>query len=370
MAALLKDSTKEGTSKDSQKEDGEGQASADDEAPKSIDWFEQFSLQTVEQGEVLAVEVPPVMGSSGINVLGEELPVEEGNRADLTAYAGPGTEVIDDRIVAAIPGEPNIAESKLAVCELTAFPKNIDFATGNVRFPGSVHVKGNVNPGFTVSAKDNVEIGGGVQGATVTAAGSVLIGGGFLGEADGRSGTLMAGGELKVKFVESGTVAVGGDMLVGGDIVRGDVSVLGKLKVEGGGRIIGGRISAGKEVHAKTIGSPTGARTVVSVGNPSAEEKTVKKLVAARALATMTEEDAKNPDEPDEEPDPDAAVEAAEDETSVEEDKPERKPRIMVSDAIYPGAVIGIGHAVKIVDTRIDHCILREVNNDIRIFPL
>ena len=244
LAALLKESTDEDTSTVSDKEDGE--TSADDEASKSIDWFEQFLLQTVEQGEVLAVEVPPVMGSSGINVLGEELPVEEGNRADLAPYAGPGTDVEDDRIIATIPGEPSIAESKLVVFERTAFPKDIDFATGSVRFPGSVHVKGNVNPGFTVSARDNVEIGGGVRGATVSAAGSVLVGGGFLGEADGRSGTLMAGGELKVKFVEAGTVAVGGDMLVGGDIVRGDVSVLGKLKAEGGGRIIGGRISAGK----------------------------------------------------------------------------------------------------------------------------
>ena len=45
-------------------------------------------------------------------------------------------------------------------------------------------------------------------------------------------------------------------------------------------------------------------------------------------------------------------------------------PRILVRDAVYPGAVIGIGHSVRIIDTRIDHCILREVDDEIRIFPL
>ena len=56
----------------------------------------------------------------------------------------------------------------------------------------------------------------------------------------------------------------------------------------------------------------------------------------------------------------------------VEDDseKSLRGPRILVRDAVYPGAVIGIGHSVRIIDTRIDHCILREVDDQIRIFPL
>ena len=281
MAQFLPDSDDEPAPEEG---DADGQQQVSDEDRKSIDWFDQFSKRAIESGEVLAEEVPPVPGSSGTNVLGEEVPVEDGVPVELDRLAGQNTEVIDGKIVASIDGEPGAVDGRLVVHELSGFPKDIDFSTGNVRFPGSVHVKGTIKSGFIVSARDNVEVGAGVEAANVSAAGSILVGGGFLGFADGRTGSVMAGRDLTVKFVEGGSIAVGGDMLVAGDIVRGDVAVLGKLKLDGGGRILGGRVAAGVEVQAKTIGSPAGVRTVVSVGNPSTGEKTVQSRVWIQAI--------------------------------------------------------------------------------------
>ena len=250
------------------------------------------------------------------------------------------------------------------VAEIMEVPEDVDFSTGNIRFPGSVEVRGGVHAGFTIEARDNLKVVGSVEGAHLAAAGDITIAAGFLGESEGRPGALLAGGDIQVKYIQGGEVTAGGDLLVGDDIVRSTVGVLGKITIAGRGRIVGGRVSAGTEITATSIGAATGVRTVVAVGNPGSESKTVEVLLEARVLSQMGDDGAT--------PDPEEAAEAevGEDGEDGEEEKTPRGPRIMVSGEIHEGTVIGIGSLALVVDRRLDHCMLRESEGRIQIFPL
>ncbi len=127
--------------------------------------------------------------------------------------------------------------------------------------------------------------------------------------------------------------------------MRANVGVLGKITVSGRGRIVGGPVSAGTEITATLIGAPTGVRTVVVVGDPGSEAKTVAALLEAQVLSQMGEN---------------GEVPEADDEAEEEVETVGRGPRVMVSGDIHEGTVIGIDSLALGVDRRINHCMLRE----------
>ncbi len=332
----------------------------------TVDWYELFSHDQILSGEVLVVATPATDGTSGTTVLGADLPQTPGESVDLAGLAGNNTEVDGDVLKATVSGEPVLNGEKVEVAELMQVPQDVDFSTGNIRFPGSVEVQGGVNAGFTIEVRDNLKVGGSVAGAHLAAAGDITIAAGFLGESEGREGVLLAGGDIQVKYVQGGEVTAGGDLIVGDDIVRANVGVLGKITVAGRGRIVGGRVSAGTEITATSIGAPTGVRTVVAVGNPGSEAKTVEALLDARVLSQMGE----GGELPEAEDEAEEEIELDGEDDDEEEEKVARGPRVVVSGEIHEGTVVGIGSLALVVDRRIDHCMLRESEGRIQVFPL
>jgi uncharacterized protein (DUF342 family) len=316
----------------------------------TVDWHELFSHDQILSGEALVVATPATEGTAGTTVLGAEIQQTPGELVDLAGLAGNNTDVDGDVLKATVSGEPVLNGEKVEVAEVMQVPQDVDFSTGNIRFPGSVEVQGGVNAGFTIEVRDNLKVGGSVAGAHLAAAGDITIAAGFLGESEGRAGALLAGG----------------DLTVGDDIVRANVGVLGKITVAGRGRIVGGRVSAGTEITATSIGAPTGVRTVVAVGNPGSEAKTVEALLEARVLSQMGA-DGELP-EADDEAEEEIEVDGEGDED--EEEKVGRGPRVIVSGEIHEGTVVGIGSLALVVDRRIDHCMLRESEGRIQVFPL
>ncbi len=175
-----------------------------------VDWYELFSHDQILEGEPLVVAVAATEGTPGMTVLGAELPQVPGEPVDLAAMAGNNTEMDGEVINATASGEPLLKDNKVEVAEVMEVPQDVDFSTGNIRFPGSVEVRGGVHAGFTIEVRDNLKIVGSVEGAHLSAAGDITIAAGFLGESEGRPGALLAGGDIQVKYLQGGEITVGG----------------------------------------------------------------------------------------------------------------------------------------------------------------
>ena len=97
------------------------------------------------------------------------------------------------------PGFLHRFGDSLAVGTQFVVEGEIDFKTGNINFPGDIHVKGGIGAGFTVNAGGNVVVEGDVDSATVISGGDVTLRGGCFGKGTGR---IQAKGALRIEFAQ------------------------------------------------------------------------------------------------------------------------------------------------------------------------
>lgn len=243
------------------------------EEPESQkDLFGVLHVPEVHAGDVLAEVIPPEEGIPGKNVFGKEVPGPPGRPVKIRG--GKNVEVLEDgRIaVAKVSGRPVVVGKTLSVLPVFEIDGDVGSATGDVRFIGSVVVRGTIRSGFTVESGGDVEVWEGVEAATVLAQGNVRIRGGFFG---GGKGAVEAGGDVIVKVVESATVKAGGDILIEEAALHSVLSAGRNIIVRGKkGLLAGGTARAGNLVWVKVLGSPMGTRTEVSVGiDPEIQEE-------------------------------------------------------------------------------------------------
>jgi uncharacterized protein (DUF342 family) len=235
----------------------------------SVDFYNVLQLLNVEKGQLLAKKIPPVKGTPGRNVSGEEVPAKEGKEARFQV----GKNVLLDQekkhAYAAMEGQVSITENgKLNVLSVFEVKGDVDFSVGNIDFVGSVVVHGNVHPGFTIKAGGDIRIAGSVESATLQARGSIEIRGGIIGH---HKGTITAGVDVKAGFIQNAIVKAENDIIVSQMIMHSQVSaghdVICKATK---GLIVGGTVQAGEKVIAKIIGNAINTMTTIEVGaNPA-----------------------------------------------------------------------------------------------------
>ena len=228
----------------------------------SVDFFHLNTINHCSKGDVLAKLFPEDAGEAGKNVLGEPLKPREVKKKKLKC--GRNITLSEDKLTLTsdVDGHVTLVDDKVFVSDVLTV-ENVDNATGNIEYEGSVQVTGNVCANFSVVAKGNIEVGGVVEGAYIQAGGDIIIARGMNGM--GR-GELKAGGNIVAKFMENSTAMAKGyvssESILHSSVQAGDeVTVTGKR-----GFITGGRVCALNSVSVKTLGSSMGADTIIEVG--------------------------------------------------------------------------------------------------------
>lgn len=144
-----------------------------------VDYRELVERSSVAAGEVLAIKHPPQPGEPGLAVTGELLPPPPPK--DVLLTAGKGVVLSEDgqRCIAATEGRPRaIKRGNKVIIEVTpvlVHEGDVNLASGNLKFKGSIIISGNVTETMTVVASQDVEVKGDVTQATIQAGGSILV---------------------------------------------------------------------------------------------------------------------------------------------------------------------------------------------------
>jgi hypothetical protein len=227
-----------------------------------VDFRDMPAVHAIEPGERLALRQPAAAGLAGTDVLGRAVPPPPPEVVPAFT-AGPGTEERPGGIYATSAGELHVEDGRLSVAPIRVVEGDVDFSTGNIAFPGTVIIKGSVKDGFVVRSGGDVEVHGMIGAARVEARGSIRVTGGIIT----REEVVVAGGEISARFIENSTVEARGSIRVQKGVMHSRVETLGVLEVAGApGSVVGGMIRAGAGLIAKTLGSPSGTRTRVFVG--------------------------------------------------------------------------------------------------------
>ena len=246
----------------------------------SIDLKERQRFPSVAKDEVVVECGPPVPGTPGTTLKGQEIDVRLPVFAELTA--GDHVRLEKDgevqKLVSEMDGGANLTQSEstseegktitysVSVLEIAQVSGDVDYNSGNIDFKGNVEIKGRVIGGFKVAATGDVVVGEGVEdGAVISAGGTLTVKQGIVGSTT----KIEAGGGVNAKFIQDATIVAGGDVKADVYIRTANIRTEGGVAVAGkgtAGGIIGGETWAMGSIVAKNIGAEANATTLVSVG--------------------------------------------------------------------------------------------------------
>lgn len=244
----------------------------------SVDMRDLGDIICVKVGDPIAEKVPLTSGKKGYTVTATPLIPEPGN--DVSLISGDGTAISsknENVLVSQKVGLPKVIPNGMEVDEIYKI-KDVNVATGNINFTGSVIIEGDVNEGMKVIASGDVTIGGFVESAMIEAGGDVTISGGIIGRKHdiektkitdiNMSVSVNAKGNLYAKYCQYAQISCGKDIRIENQLLHSLINVHGCLKVgteeKSNGTLIGGYIKVGTHVSAGVVGATAGSNTIIN----------------------------------------------------------------------------------------------------------
>lgn len=246
----------------------------------AIDHHARSAYTVVRAGQVLGRLIAPTAGVDGVDVTGHSIAAKPGKPApivlDHTCAADAGGVVR-----ALVSGALILSDGRIRVkpdLEVAGF---VDFTTGNIDFPGSVHVGRGVRDCFVVRAGEDLVVRGLVEAATLRAGRDADLAGGMAGR---EQGSLHAGRDLKAAYLDATATTAGRDLFVMKEITGSRVEV--RRNVHGPTcAIIGGHLTVAGECEVAQLGSEAGTATRVDLGCLPPLESLAASLAEAFPLA-------------------------------------------------------------------------------------
>ncbi|MFP4376872.1 MAG: FapA family protein [Spirochaetales bacterium] len=251
------------------------------------DFKNQDRITSVRAGTAIA-RLRPVASEAqdGWNICGDTIEAGSQSEQDLDAGSHVRIEQQDDGtqvVVAEVDGELIVEGTRFEVRQGHVVDGDVDLHSGNIRFSGSVTVKGSVRTGFFVMSAGDVQIAEMIEAALVSAEGDVIVNQGIKGAG---KGVIRTKGSIGLTFAEQATLLAVGNVQARGSLVHCTVKTNGKLRIIGDkGRIIGGRIRCREGVETFDLGSEREVKTIVEFGQDylvadkiEKEEREIEKL--------------------------------------------------------------------------------------------
>lgn len=238
----------------------------DPESVHNVDFKTFTFFRTVAKGDRLARILPPQPGVAGMDVFGNiTLP-----RAGSPVQVKPGrnTEFAPDDpsvILASADGKLSVDDGIPYVVDTLKVNEDVSFKTGNLKFPGSIEVDGNVMDKFAIEAKGDVGIGGVVENGVVVSEGAILIKGGVIGGGAGLIKSKLS--SVTIGFIRNQRIESHSNIVVYNEVLNGQLlarkSILMKSDLHS---VIGGHLTAFECIEIRNAGNEAGAKTILEVG--------------------------------------------------------------------------------------------------------
>lgn len=221
---------------------------------RNIDWMEG-----VKKNQKIAYYHEAEEGKAGRTVTGKEIPSRKGK--ELRMLSGKGFELLSDRktYISAKDGKIEYVNDKIMITDLLLLD-DVTISTGNVHFDGSVHVRGNVGKGASITSTKDITVDGFVEGATLSAQGDIILKKGCNASGHGK---ITSGKDLMARFLEGAIIFTQGSVKIN-YCMNCDIHAENTIEVSG--MIAGGTSYAGGGISASDIGNHTGLKTIIQAG--------------------------------------------------------------------------------------------------------
>ncbi|TGK21892.1 DUF342 domain-containing protein [Leptospira fluminis] len=243
----------------------------------------------VKEGEKLASLFEGIPGKQGVDVFGKPIAPPSIKRPKLTIGKNvqERTGLVDGKELREYFSTTNGAifstETSVTVSQELQIDSNVGLGTGNVNYDGNVVVKGDIEPGASVTTNGSLIVKGNVESSELSVGRDLEVSGGIKG--DGKN-VIKVGGHLSAKFIENAEIEVDGDLVVEGFVLNSKIFCLGTVALNGANsNLVSSTVTAFTGLVCGHLGSQAELDTVVELGfhyrNDRAFEELTKRLHSA-----------------------------------------------------------------------------------------
>lgn len=355
----------------------------------TVDYKDVHMITNIKKNETIGFLIPEKKGINGRSVDGELILSKDGKKPDVKFGNNIDMDK-DKRIFATKAGFVQNKKNIISVIELLEIDGDVDHSTGNIHFDGKVVIKGTVRTGFSVYARDGIDIKGVVESAELSSDGDVILKNGMHGN---DKGTIKAKGIVVAKYLANCNVEAG-DEIKTGAIMHSKISCNSNINVVGkNATIVGGILKSKGNINAFIIGSEVETPTTLEVGvDPELKKRydeiqlelkheknqldNLNKSIAilakkAKAGTISDKNKVKLVSFFDEKKKAQKHIESLELEFESIEFKFENlsKGRVRIDNSIYPGVKITIGNDIMFVRKKFNRCTISKQNGEITVGP-
>lgn len=231
----------------------------------SVDYNQFDDYCRVTAGDVIAVYKPATKGKNGVNIQGKKLFGKNGREQQ--PLRGKGFKIDENdnkKYIALMDGRLEYEENRtINISNLYEVDGDVNHATGNIQFPGDIHIKGNVTAGAVVKATGQIIVDGHVEASCLYAGQDIILKNGVQGAGKGR---IESGGTISAKFFEQTVVRAKG-VITAGAALNCDIESEEGVVISGRiGALIGGRVKAVSYIETNILGNMAETKTFVKVG--------------------------------------------------------------------------------------------------------
>ena len=183
-------------------------------------------------------------------------------------------------------GYVDFGNKRLGVYPVYMVKGNVDYSTGNIRFNGSVHVKGDVLSGFKIEADKHILVDGICQDCEIIAKGNVILRTGI--KCTG-SGLVRAGGTAVIGYAEKAKIYARESIEIRKYAFNCELFAGTKIDaMNGDGIVAGGLIRAFQDISVKQLGTNGNSKFNVIIGMKYYIEFELEKLRREKARIAET----------------------------------------------------------------------------------
>lgn len=260
----------------------------------NVDFRDLGEILVVNPGQELMRRIPATQGKISKNIFGELVYPRQGKDFKFAkGLEGVEPDPNDPNLLRATEtGQPIIVENGVNV-EKTMTVQEVNLASGNIIFDGSVIITGDVDNGMKVHATGDINVGGMVQSAELKAGGDIVIQGAVIGHGDVRekngelneeTAKVYADGSISAKFTENAYLEAQSNIFIQDWVIKSELTAVNEIIVGNKnakkGQIVGGKVASGLLVKAMNIGSPAGVKTLVRAGKEVDVDKELDKVTS------------------------------------------------------------------------------------------
>lgn len=240
--------------------------------PEGREFSDLFTLglfENIEAGTEIARIYRPTLGTEGVDIQGKTVAARPGKA--FNARGDKSVELKTDpahenytSVVAAVSGYVHDEGDSFSVRDTLTISGNLDFTMGHIDFVGNVRVTGDVQKGFNIKARGNIEISGGVLGENLLTSQQSIVVKGFHNGFEKSSVT--AKGDYSVGLAHGVNADVGGNIFITKE--ARDCTFRSGLGVFAtNAAVVGGSIWCVKGFEAKILGNDAGVQTIIELRN-------------------------------------------------------------------------------------------------------